>query len=123
MSEIMMFEKEVPEVEVCKGLFWRASVSSFLSSYNSIEVRKSLRLLKRKSCPGCKKCDWLWEYFSEDIPIMADGRDYLGKLKDGATYTFQVHTSRGFEDLYDEIDSIDFIEVKEIEDGKRLSVL
>ncbi len=40
-------EREV-EPETCKGLFWRGSISCYISSYKSIETKKSLRLLKRK---------------------------------------------------------------------------
>lgn len=96
----------------CKGLFWRYTVSSFLSSHNSIEVSKSLRLLKRRSCPGCTTCGWLFDYFQEDIGI--DGPvDYIGELEHGKIYTYNVVTSQGFEDSYPEIDYIEFVEVKE----------
>ena len=94
----------------CKGLFWRGSVSSYLSSHNSIEVRKSLRFLKKMSCRGCSKCEWLYEHFSEDICSNFPNKDYLGDIKHGALYTYQISTSRV---LYDEIDNIDFVEVKE----------
>ena len=96
----------------CKGIFWRGSVKSFLSSYKSIEHRKSLRLLKRKSCKGCISCEWIWEYFQEDTNSAGD-LDYLKDIKQGALYTYAVHMSRGFEELYDEIDYIDFVEVKD----------
>ena len=104
-------EKVKEEENGCKGLFWRANVSSFLSSHNSIEVRKSLRLLKRKSCSDCSSCAWIWEYFNEDVNI--EPHDYLGKIENGKIYTFKVHTSKGFEDLYPEVDYIEFVEVKE----------
>lgn len=98
--------------DLCKGLFWRYTVSTFLSSHNSIEVKKSLRLLKKKSCPGCSTCGWVFDYLKERIGI--DGpEDYVGDLEPGKIYTYNVITSQGFEDLYLEVDGIEFIEVKE----------
>jgi hypothetical protein len=87
-----------------------------VSSYNSIEVRKSLRLLKKMSCPGCEKCEWLWDFLNEDIWAIAspgENNDYVGNIKDGKIYTYYAHTSQGFEDLYPEIDCIEFVEVKD----------
>ena len=106
-------EKIIEDKNPCKGIYWRASVNCFLSTHKSIEVKKSLRLLKKKSCPGCEKCAWLWDYFDEDISFNFQIEDYIGNIKHGKVYTFDVSTSRGFEDLYPEIDSIDFIEVDE----------
>lgn len=47
--------------EKCKGRFFRYSENSFVSSHGSIEIRRSYRLLKRKSCPGCDMCRQLDE--------------------------------------------------------------
>ena len=106
-------EKIIEDKNPCKGIYWRASVNCFLSTHKSIEVKKSLRLLKKKSCPGCEKCAWLWDYIHEDIFGCSPTEDYLGKIKHGKVYTFHVSTSKGYYDLYPEIDSIDFIEVDE----------
>ena len=48
----------------CKGVFFRYTCSSYLSTHNSIEFRSSFRLLKKKSCSGCIQCQQLWEDFS-----------------------------------------------------------
>jgi len=105
-------EKKINNVEVCKGLFWRGSINTFLSEHRSLEHRKSLRLLKRISCKGCDKCYWLWDYLSEDISCN-EGIDYIGKIKHGAIYTYQVNSSKGYYDAYPEIDDIEFVEVKD----------
>ena len=97
----------------CKGLFWRASVSSYVSIHKSIEVRKSLRLLKKKSCPGCDKCSWILDFFDEDIPCCSQKDDYLADIEHGKLYTFHVNITCGFEDVYPEVDGIEFVEVKE----------
>ena len=88
-----------------------------MSSYNSIEVRKSLRLLKKMSCPGCDKCGWLIDFIKEDMCNL-DPQDYAGEIKDGAIYTFKVYSSQGYYDLYPEIDGCEFVEVKEGSDEK-----
>lgn len=99
------------DVVECKGLYWRASVSSFISSYNSIETRKSLRLLKRKSCPGCEHCAWVLEWFNEEIYCDTQS-DYLGNLKHGKIYTFKVISYQDYYDIYPEVE-IEIVEVKE----------
>lgn len=113
----MLELNELEEVKVdsdvveCKGLFWRASVSSFISSYKSIETRKSLRLLKKKSCPGCDHCSWILEYLQEDVygdPI----NDFLGNLKHGKIYTAKITSYKGYYDMYPEVE-IEIVEVKE----------
>lgn len=105
---IDQMEDIVEPGEGCKGIFWRAKVSSFLSSHRSIEVRKSLRLLKRKSCSGCEKCYWIWDNLSE---MVDEVDDYLGDIEDGEIYTYNVVVSQGYYDLYPEIDYIEFIKV------------
>lgn len=85
--------------EPCKGLFFRCSVSSFMSAYGSIEVRKSLRFLKRKSCKGCPDCEGIWDYMKEDIANMG-GEDYIGKLETGRVY--EVNLNGGYDSYSDE---------------------
>jgi len=104
--------REEKESKPCKGLFWRASVGSYLSKYSSIEVKKSLRLLKNRSCSGCPECDWLWENIKEDVCI-GNNCDYVGDIKHGAIYTYVVHSSKGYLGLYPEIDYVEFMEVEE----------
>ena len=93
----------------CKGIFWRGSVNCYVDRGNII-VKKSLKLMKRMSCPGCENCDWLSEYFREDV---ADGKDYLSGIEHGRMYTFKVHSSQGYFDSNPEIDDIEFVAVRE----------
>jgi hypothetical protein len=90
----------------CKGLFWRGSVNCYTNQYANIIVKKSLTRLKALSCPGCEECDWLLEFLHEDV---ANGKDYLGSIEHGKIYTFKVHSSQGYYDLYPEIDNIEFV--------------
>lgn len=97
--------------KACKGVFWRGHVSSY--EYDGvIGVKKTLRLLKKKSCPGCPHCGWLQDYLAEDV-CNEPNIDYLGDIEDGALYTYNVESSQGYYDLYPEIDEIKFIKVEE----------
>ena len=98
----------------CKGLYWRGLESSYLSSYKSIEARRSLRFLKRKSCHGCEECDWIWDFLKEDL---ADNYCHINHVEDGQLYTIKINKTQGYYDLYPEIDSIEFIKMEEKNEG------
>ncbi len=97
--------------ERCTGLVFRCSVQSFLSKYNSVEVKKSLRLLKKQSCL-CNNCLWvLDEFLKEDIhqnPKM----DFMGSLESGKKYTPILHYSDFGPDWDAEIEFGEWREVK-----------
>ena len=97
-------ERSTEEPEVCGGLIWRGKASNYISSYNSIESKESLRLLKRKSCPGCSRCDWVLDAMKEDFPEMPI-------IIDGRLYTYFIHTFKDWETT--ELDHIEIVEVKE----------
>ena len=95
----------------CKGIFWKARVNAYLSSHNSLETRKSLRILKRKSCSGCPQCEWFFDFFNEDEYETII--NYMKDIKDGKIYTIKVHVTHGYYQLHPEVDNLEFIEVKE----------
>lgn len=103
---------ENPERISCKGVFWRGSVSTFLSQYNSIEVRRSLRLLKRMSCSGCVRCDWIWDYIKEQIADELEDGSILKDISHGKIYTYKTVSSRDWETGVEEVEEIYFEEVK-----------
>ena len=74
----------VPVFKECKGLVFRASINTYLSKHNSIEVKKSLRLLKRHSCGVCEKCKWILEQLPEEFTT--DVKDFIGDVVDGKAY-------------------------------------
>ncbi|RLC88858.1 MAG: hypothetical protein DRJ03_01060 [Chloroflexi bacterium] len=112
MLDLQMVERKVdPNIKECKGLYWRCRINTFISD-KRICTKKELRFMKRKSCPGCEKCDWLWETLSE-LVTNACVDDYLADIEEGKLYTYNVETSRGYYDLYAEIDNINFIKVEE----------
>jgi len=85
----------------CAGVFFRYSKSVFLSSHKSIEIRESFRILKKKSCPGCDKCQQLWEDFS--MVDVEDAIVFPKKPKDGAMYKAKfVSGGPGFDGYCDD---------------------
>jgi len=56
-----------PEPETCKGLIFRADVSSWVGSDSDVNFRERFRFVKRLSCPGCVRCDWLLEDLNNRI--------------------------------------------------------
>jgi len=95
----------------CKGLIFRASDGMYLSTHRSLEHRVSLRLLKRKSCPGCPECDWLWELIEEDL---SETSEFFRDIKPGKMYTPHVSFYHNWEGCGEkEVDGIEMMEVKE----------
>lgn len=62
---ILQDEPERPQPDECKGLFFRCESNYFLSGETYVE-RTRMRLLKRRSCPGCDKCWPLWDELGEE---------------------------------------------------------
>ena len=98
------------EERECKGIFWRASISSYISSFDSLEIKKSLRLLKKKSCRGCPQCEFAWEFLNEAIfeDLILD---YLPNIEHGAIYTYQINKYQNYFELYPEYE----IEIVKVE--------
>ncbi len=93
---------------------FRFSNSVCSTSHNGFLQRKELRLLKRKSCPGCEKCGWIEEYIYEELEQGDNKGYYLMKdLEDGKMYVPAFETSRDWESGIIEIDFIYFEEFKE----------
>ena len=53
---------------VCKGLVFRCRKSIYIQPSDGAYV-ESVKMvpLRRESCTGCEKCEWLHEFMSEDI--------------------------------------------------------
>jgi hypothetical protein len=95
----------------CKGLYWRGIVNLFADANGRIKQSKEVRLLKRKSCPGCEKCSWVFDFIVEDI-FCVPKQNILTNIEHGKIYTYQVNTSRDWESGITEIDNLYFVEVK-----------
>jgi len=108
-------EKTLKKNHDCKGIYFRAEVSNFISGNNTdINTKLRLRFLKRKSCSGCEKCGWFWDYIGDEI-FMAFPEAYLPNLEHGKVYTpVPVLESADWEMPHiKEIAYIEFQEVKE----------
>jgi len=92
-------DKKIPDT--CKGLFWRGNVSSYITDNGlTIGVKKTLRFLKKMSCPGCKHCGWVLDFIDEDIGNDSL-LDYIGEIEKGAIYTHEVDgDSEGIDGIY-----------------------
>lgn len=87
LKNILLKTKEKPK---CLGLIFRSHVSCYISSHRSIEVKKSLRLLKRKSCKGCSQCEWIWEALPEEI-YNGEIEDFIPNIKNGKIYKLKFN--------------------------------
>lgn len=76
---------EVSPKNDCKGVYCRFTVNAYLSQHNSIEIKKSLRKLKKLSCKGCEACCWYEEELREWV-INEPNFDYLSNLKHWKIY-------------------------------------
>lgn len=76
-----------PEEE-CKGLIYRGRVNEFFNANGDYIEKKTMSPLKRKSCKGCEKCDWLTDDANEqlgcriplEMPEIIDGNMYQLKV-------------------------------------------
>lgn len=93
----------------CKGLFWRAKVSSYCYD-GKLGMRKTLNFLKRASCTGCEHCGWVLEFLEESVPEDPNV-DYFGNLEHNKIYTYSPVTSKDWESGHVDLEYIEFVEV------------
>lgn len=90
----------------CIGLFFRFKESIFINSKKEIVYTKKLTPLKKRSCPGCKYCEWYTEWIGEDV--LNGFNPLLGSMDDGAMYKMKYH-------VFDEDDvEISYAKVAEV---------
>jgi len=51
----------------CKGKIYRCIINNHIDNSGSYVQKTSMKLLKRKSCSSCVKCDWFDEAIQEDV--------------------------------------------------------
>ena len=107
----MKDELAVANEKICKGLYWRGSENIFMDSDGRIKQTKELRILKKKSCPGCEKCGWIFDEISESIACGV-ASNLLSKIEHGKLYQFRWNTTTEWESGITEIDEIWFEEVE-----------
>lgn len=95
----------------CKGLVYRAKVSQYISG-DTIGERTYLKILKRKSCPGCEACGHMEEMFQEDIEQYGSAVD-MSHVEDGVAYRLVLDISHPSYEYPDEVEAeFKLIEVK-----------
>lgn len=80
------FEYPLPKGEPCKGLVFRGYSNTFKSN-NHIGQHQGIKLLKRKSCPGCEVCGSLLDEVSESI---ACNSLIMPTIHHGALYSIHI---------------------------------
>lgn len=114
MALLTFYETEQPHSpEECKGLFYRGAVEIYIGSNGDYNQKSRMRPLRRKSCTGCSKCDWMVDHMNE----MATTDCCYIPLEDvahGALYELKVTGySRDWETGYvDDVD-VEFVKIDE----------
>lgn len=88
--------------DTCPGLFFRCKETAFVSSFRSIERRKSLTFLKKPSCSGCWECSEAFKIIKEDLK---EGyTDFMDKAVSGKAYQLIIKFHPGTYEYPDEGD-------------------
>lgn len=66
MVEFTVETKEVehPVVKNCQGQIYRYVREVWIGSDGDVNFNDRFRWIKKLSCPGCEKCEWLKEHIS-----------------------------------------------------------
>lgn len=95
----------------CQGRIYRFSESQYYSSYKSFETRKSMRPLKKESCPGCEKCAWVDAFLQDEIDYHVFN-NYLNNCVPGKKYKLKFTWHPGSYEYPDEGElEAEFIEI------------
>jgi len=95
-DDLVLEEKE--DKNHCKGLYFRGIINDYYSN-DAFTCKRSIKLLKRKSCKGCPKCGWILDRIKEDI----ESEVYLelDNIKNGKIYGIKFTYSSYYIDEYD----------------------
>jgi len=86
---------EIPKQPECKGLVFRGINTTWYSN-GRLENKQGIRLLKKKSCPGCLMCGWILEDMD-----MRPHHVILPEIISGALYTVvSINETRDWETGY-----------------------
>lgn len=69
---------------MCKKIYLKGCVSSYISGNGIINQNKSIRLLKRISCKGCDGCNWFWTVIND---IILKDNKVLSTIEHNKIYT------------------------------------
>lgn len=85
---ISLNDIEINATNECKGLIFRGYVTHYIGvDYTTLNERKGLKLLKRKSCNGCEGCGNRLEMIGE---YLNDGLIDFSPVEDGKLYRIAI---------------------------------
>ena len=99
----------------CKGKIYKYVVNTYVDYRGNYTQKSTMRLLKRKSCKGCQKCDWFEEAIQQHEYDMGD--IFIEKPKNNALYTIiaisgDIDYETGYPDGYE----LEFRRIKTLTD-------
>lgn len=106
-----MMKLETPKNQ-CKGITWRGSVTQFSDGEGRIKYSREIRVLKRKSCPGCVDCGWTFDLIN-DIITEDPTSLLIENIQHGKLYMIQTDVSQDWETGNWEVNDVNFVEVKD----------
>lgn len=103
----------------CKWLTFRGYSNLYFDPKTySVKMKHELRLLKRRSCPGCKHCNWIYDDLRETLDNVI-----LPDIIDGELYTIQyVNEHKDWETGIVDDYNLEFIHIKSEEEINNLVV-
>lgn len=115
LDEIFQLEtRPIDEsIEHCKGVFFRGYRSQYFQN-DKFELKQGVKLLKRKSCPGCSQCAFILDNLQE--LSYTEGAIIFPKygIENGKLYSVcVVNESRDWESGVVDSWDLEIMEVKE----------
>ena len=112
---IVFFEQEhmddPKQPSHCKGRFFRGKVNEYMLGDGSYRNDKRLTPLKRMSCQGCERCDWMFEDVSALIEY---GGLEVPDIEHGALYELKmIKESRDYEMGYIDDFTLGYVKINE----------
>lgn len=96
----------------CPGLFFRGRKREFITRDYQYVYQKRMVFLKRKSCPGCEKCEPLHDALQEFVSLGDHVK--INKLEDGGLYQLRIaNIQKDWETGVTEDYDLEFVQVKE----------
>jgi len=92
---------EETDTKTCQGAIFKAQVNHFLTKKEGFGFQVRLIPIKKLSCPGCIKCYWQSDDFSQvsnDWPIIGIDKCENGKLYKVSIYNESRDWETGFVD-------------------------
>ena len=104
---------DIQDKKDCKGKIFRCKVNEFISNIGAYVYGFRMVPQKRKSCPGCRYCDWLMDELQEYIYDTQNYNPAIDKIVDNALYKLKWVPEASNEDGYVECWDFEFVKIEE----------